>query len=140
MVYPIRYDTRATTERLAREQSGGGAPQLPTIGVIRQPPPGGTTAPTFPSDDQVPTSGTRPKTGPLGLPLPEDIMRRRREEEERTEIRTAILVGCRPTERHACPASLRTTELCPEGRAVLMTTSRRCSIWLTLPPTAISER
>ncbi|HLM23672.1 MAG TPA: VWA domain-containing protein [Pyrinomonadaceae bacterium] len=83
MVYPIRYDTRATTERLAREQSGGGAPQLPTISVIRQPPPGGTTAPTFPGDDQVPTSGTRPKTGPFGLPLPEDIMRRRREEEER---------------------------------------------------------
>jgi von Willebrand factor type A domain len=85
MFYPIRYDTRATTERLAREQSGGGAPQLPTIGVIRQPPPGGTTAPTFPSDDQVPTSGTRPRTGPFGLPLPEDIMRRRREEEERRD-------------------------------------------------------
>jgi Mg-chelatase subunit ChlD len=85
MVYPIRYDTRATTERLAREQSGGGAPQLPTIGVIRQPPPGGTTAPTFPSDDQVPTSGTRPRTGPFGLPLPEDIMRRRREEEDRRD-------------------------------------------------------
>ena len=83
MVYPIRYDTRATTERLAREQSGGGAPQLPTISIIRQPPPGGTTAPTFPGDDQVPTSGTRPKTGPFGLPLPEDIMRRRREEEAR---------------------------------------------------------
>ncbi len=80
MVYPIRYDTRATTERLAREQSEGG-PALPTISVIRQPPPGGTTAPTFPGDDQVPTSGTRPKTGPFGLPLPEEIMRRRREEE-----------------------------------------------------------
>lgn len=85
MVYPIRYDTRATTERLAREQSGGGVAQLPTIGVIRQPPPGGTTAPTFPSDDQVPTSGSRPKTGPFGLPLPEEIMRRRREEEARRD-------------------------------------------------------
>ncbi len=86
MDYPIRYDTRATTERLAREQSGGGAPQLPTISVIRQPPPGGTTAPTFPGgDDQVPTAGTRPKTGPFGLPLPEDIMRRRREEEIRRD-------------------------------------------------------
>jgi hypothetical protein len=85
MVYPIRYDTRATTERLAREQSGGGAPQLPTIGVIRQPPPSGTTAPTFPGGEQVPTSGTRPKTGPLGLPLPEEIMRRRREEETRRD-------------------------------------------------------
>ena len=83
MVYPIRYDTRATTERLAREQAGGGAP-LPTISVIRQPP-SGTTAPTFPGDDQIPTSGTRPKTGPFGLPLPEDIMRRRREEESRRD-------------------------------------------------------
>ena len=85
MFYPIRYDTRATTERLAREQSGGGVAQLPTISVIRQPPPGGTTAPTFPGGEQVPTSGTRPKTGPLGLPLPEEIMRRRREEETRRD-------------------------------------------------------
>ena len=81
MVYPIRYDTRATTERLAREQSGQGAPQLPTISVIRQPPPGGTTAPTFPGDDQVPTRGTTQRTGPLGLPSADEIMRRRREEE-----------------------------------------------------------
>lgn len=81
-VYPIRYDTRATTERLAREQSGQMTPSLPTISVIRQPPPSGTTAPTFPGDDQqTPTSGSRPKTGPFGLPLPEEIMRRRREEE-----------------------------------------------------------
>lgn len=80
-VYPIRYDTRATTERLAREQSSQATPQLPTISVIRQPPPGGTTAPTFPSDDQVPTTGSTRKTGPFGLPLPEEIMRRRREEE-----------------------------------------------------------
>ena len=79
-VYPIRYDTRATSEKLAREQAGE---QLPTISVIRQPPPSGTTAPTFPGDDQVPTTGTRPKTGPFGLPLPEEILRRRREEEER---------------------------------------------------------
>jgi len=86
MFYPLRYDTRATTERLAREQSGGGGvAQLPTISVIREPPPGGTTAPTFPGGDQVPTSGTRPKTGPLGLPLPEEIMRRRREEETRRD-------------------------------------------------------
>jgi hypothetical protein len=85
MVYPIRYDTRATTERLAHEQAAGGAPQLPTIGVIRQPPPSGTTAPTFPGGEQVPTSGTRPKTGPFGLPLPEEIMRRRRDEEARRD-------------------------------------------------------
>jgi len=81
VVYPIRYDTRATTERLAREQASETSPQLPTISVIRQPPPGGTTAPTFPGGDPVPTSGTKRTTGPFGLPLPEEIMRRRRDEE-----------------------------------------------------------
>lgn len=81
VVYPIRYDTRATTERLAREQSEQVTPSLPTISVIRQPPPSGTTAPTFPGGEGVPTSGTPRRTGPLGLPLPDEIMRRRREEE-----------------------------------------------------------
>jgi hypothetical protein len=79
--YPIRYDTRATTERLAREQSEQVTPSLPTIETIRKPPPSGTTAPTFPGGDGVPTSGTPRKTGPLGLPLPDEIMRRRRDEE-----------------------------------------------------------
>lgn len=79
VVYPIRYDTRATTERLAREQSSEST--LPTISVIRNPTPGGTTPTTFPGDDPIPTSGTRRTTGPFGLPLPEEIMRRRREEE-----------------------------------------------------------
>jgi Mg-chelatase subunit ChlD len=84
VVYPIRYETRATTERLAREQASQSTPQLPTVDVIRRPP-SGTTAPTFPSDDSIPTSGTTRKTGPFGLPLPEDIMRRRREDERRRE-------------------------------------------------------
>lgn len=79
--YPIRYDTRATTERLAREQASQTAPVLPTIDVIRNPTPGGTTAPTFPGGDPIPTTGTRRTTGPFGLPSPEEIMRRRREEE-----------------------------------------------------------
>jgi Mg-chelatase subunit ChlD len=79
--YPIRYDTRATTEALAREQSGQSTPSLPTINVIRQPPPSGTTAPTFPDGDGIPTSGSSRKTGPLGLPLPDEIMRRRRDDE-----------------------------------------------------------
>ena len=83
VVYPIRYETRATTERLAREQSEGGGPQLPTINVIRNPTPGGTTPTTFPSDDPIPTTGTNRKTGPLGLPSADEIMRRRREEERR---------------------------------------------------------
>lgn len=81
IIYPIRYETRATTERLAREQASGISPQLPTINVIRQPPPGGTTAPTFPGDDPTATSGTQRRTGPLGLPSADEIMRRRREEE-----------------------------------------------------------
>ena len=79
VVYPIRYDTRATTEQLAREQSGQTTQQLPTIDVIRKPPTG-TTAPTFPGGDPVPTVGTQ-RTGPFGLPLPDEILRRRREEE-----------------------------------------------------------
>jgi Ca-activated chloride channel homolog len=60
IVYPIRYDTRAETEKLAREQTDDPGRQLPTIGVIRTPP-AGTTAPTFPSDDpnSVPTGGAR---------------------------------------------------------------------------------
>jgi hypothetical protein len=79
VIYPIRYDTRATTERLAREQAGQTMPQLPTIDVIRAPP-SGTTPPTFPGGDPVPTTTTR-RTGPFGLPLPDDIARRRREDE-----------------------------------------------------------
>ena len=81
VVYPIRYDTRATTEKLAREQSEQVTPSLPTLGTIRQPPPSGTTAPTFPGGDGVPTSGSQQKTGPFGLPSAGEIMRRRRDEE-----------------------------------------------------------
>jgi Mg-chelatase subunit ChlD len=77
VVYPIRYDTRATTEQLAREQAGG-ASQLPTIDVIRKPAPGGTTPPTFPGGDPVPTQTQR--TGPFGLPMPDTVMRRPRTE------------------------------------------------------------
>jgi VWA domain-containing protein len=78
VVYPIRYDTRAQTEAIARQQEANG-PALPTIDVIRQPPSGGT-APTFPGGDPVPTSGSQ-RTGPFGLPTAGEIMRRRREEE-----------------------------------------------------------
>ena len=83
VVYPIRYETRATTERLAREQSSGGGSTLPTIDVIRNPTPNGTTPTTFPGENPIPTTGTPRKSGPLGLPLPDEILRRRREEEER---------------------------------------------------------
>jgi Mg-chelatase subunit ChlD len=87
VVYPIRYATRATTERLAREQSGQTGPQLPTIDVVRKPPTG-TTPPTFPGGDPVPTVGNQRRTGPFGLPMPDDIVRRRREEERDREERS----------------------------------------------------
>jgi len=79
IVYPIRYDTRAETEAMVRRQAEETGPQLPTIGVIRTPP-SGTTVPTFPSDDpdSVPTRGTKPGGGILGLPSPAEIMRGRR--------------------------------------------------------------
>ena len=83
LVYPIRYDTRALTEQLAREQMEG--PQLPTSDVIRRPAPG-TTPPTFPGGDP-PITTSRNKTGPLGLPSAEEILRRRREEERRRDER-----------------------------------------------------
>ena len=75
IVYPIRFDTRAETERIARQQQGdqGGVP-LPTSTVIRQPP-AGTTPPTFPSDEPfpVPTGSSRRSS----LPIPEILNRRR---------------------------------------------------------------
>lgn len=80
IVYPIRYETRDESERIAREAGDDPAAQLPTIDVIHRAP-SGTTAPTFPSDDpgSVPTGGQRSKTGPLGLPTAAEILRRRRE-------------------------------------------------------------
>lgn len=101
IVYPIRYDTRATTERLAREQAG--QPQLPTLDVIRRPP-SGTTAPTFPGGDPIPTTGGgQPRTGPFGLPTADEILRRRREEERRREEDRASRPGAgipdRPPDR-----------------------------------------
>jgi VWFA-related protein len=85
IVYPIRYDTRAATEQLAREQADQAQPQLPTMEVIRRPP-SGTTAPTFPSDNpsSIPTSTRR--EGVLGLPPADEILRRRRESERDREI------------------------------------------------------
>ena len=78
IVYPIRYETRDQTERIAREAVEDPANELPTIGVIHKAP-SGTTAPTFPGDDPIPTTGQRPKTGPFGLPTAEEIMRGRRQ-------------------------------------------------------------
>ena len=88
IVYPIRYETRAETERLARQQQDEVMPELPTRGVINRPAPG-TTAPTFPSDDQstVPTGGQTKPSGPFGLPSASEILRRRREAERRRDER-----------------------------------------------------
>lgn len=82
IVYPIRYETRAQSERIARDATESQGPQLPTIDVLRREPPG-TTAPTFPSDDPqtAPTSGQRKTTGPFGLPTADEIMRRRPRED-----------------------------------------------------------
>jgi Mg-chelatase subunit ChlD len=66
IVYPIRFDTRDETERLARkQQQETNGSQLPTSDIIRQSP-NGTTPTTFPSDEPFPTKGT-PRAS---LPLP----------------------------------------------------------------------
>lgn len=66
IVYPIRFETRAFTERLARQQAqdSSGGP-LPTSSILRQPPTG-TTQTTFPSDDPFPV----PPQKRSSLPIP----------------------------------------------------------------------
>ena len=74
IVYPIRFDTRAETERLARkQQQETNGSQLPTSDIIRQPP-NGTTPTTFPSDEPFPTKGM-PRS-PLPIPPPSVIFGR----------------------------------------------------------------
>lgn len=77
IVYPIRYETRAEAERIARDSANEPSSGLPTIDVVRGP---GTTPTTFPSDEpsSIPTSGQR-RTGPFGLPSAADILRGRRD-------------------------------------------------------------
>ena len=59
IVYPIRFDTRAETERLARQQDAQtNGVSLPTSDVIRKTSPG-TTTPTFPSDEPPPAGQAR---------------------------------------------------------------------------------
>lgn len=68
IVYPIRFETRAFTEQLARkqaqEQEGG---PLPTSGILRQPPTG-TTQTTFPSDDPFPVPAQKRSSLPIPPP------------------------------------------------------------------------
>jgi hypothetical protein len=74
IVYPIRFDTRAETEKLARKQQAEtNGVQLPTSDIIRQPP-NGTTPTTFPGDDPFPSKGT-PRQ-PLPIPPPSVIFGR----------------------------------------------------------------
>ncbi len=79
VVYPIRYNTRAESERIARQGAVEENPELATIDVIRKPS-SGTTAPTFPDEDQDPRDGPPSRepgnTGPLGLPTAAEILRR----------------------------------------------------------------
>jgi hypothetical protein len=118
LVYPIRYNTRKDTERIARQQSDQ-VPQLPTIAVIRTPP-AGTTVPTFPSDDPspIPTSGTRNKTGPFGLPLPDEILRRRREDRQRDQDRNrdGLPPDRLPPTAGRRPGGTDTRDRWPDGR------------------------
>ena len=113
IVYPIRYETRADTERIARQQQDDTMPQLPTRDVINRPAPG-TTAPTFPSDDQstIPTAGQSKTTGPFGLPSAAEILRRRREaERERSERETGGYprTGDPPSAESKYPGDRRTS-------------------------------
>jgi hypothetical protein len=132
LVYPIRYNTREATERIARQQSDQ-APQLPTIGVLRTPP-SGTTGPTFPGDDPspIPSAGTRNKTGPFGLPLPDEIMGRRREEERVSRDRDRLPTDRLPPASDGRPGSWpdRTTD--PHGRPGGSSTRGQDSIGMML--------
>lgn len=80
VVYPIRYNTRAESERIARASDGEvDGRELPSIDVIQKAK--GGTQPTFPGDDdprEGPPVGQPPATGPLGLPSAAEIMRRSR--------------------------------------------------------------
>lgn len=77
IVYPIRFDTRADTERLARqEEAEQNGRQLPTTDVIRR---GRTTTPTtFPSDEPSHIPERQPTRNPLPILNPEVIFGRRR--------------------------------------------------------------
>jgi VWA domain-containing protein len=78
VVYPIRYETRAETEKSLRQSTG---PELPTIDIVRRNP-GGTTPPTFPGGDPLPIPrrpGDSQIPGDVSrLPPPSVIFPRRR--------------------------------------------------------------
>src|SRR2546423_5062484 len=79
IVYPIRFNTRAETERLAREQDAAtNGVGLPTgNGSIIRTPPVGTTPTTFPGEDPFPVPDQKRPTNTLPLPGPPVIFGRR---------------------------------------------------------------
>ncbi len=109
VVYPIRYNTRAEAERIARRTSEEIDPELATIDVIRKSK-GGTTEPTFPNDDprEGPPPGQPSSTGPLGLPTAAEIMRRSR--------RSVPRPGEPSTERRTTPGAPRKPKSETESR------------------------
>jgi hypothetical protein len=77
IVYPIRFDTRADAERIARQQdAASNGVGLPTSPVLRSPPIG-TTPTTFPSEDPFPVPDQKRTTTTLPLPDPRVIFGRR---------------------------------------------------------------
>ncbi|HYX29518.1 MAG TPA: VWA domain-containing protein, partial [Pyrinomonadaceae bacterium] len=73
IVYPIRFDTRAETERLARQQEAeSNGVGLPTSGNILRLPTGGGTPTTFPGSDPSSSVPTMPR-GSLPIPPPSVI-------------------------------------------------------------------
>lgn len=75
IVYPIRFDTRAETERIARQQdAASNGVGLPTSPIIRTPP-SGTTPTTFPSEEPFPVPEQK-RTSTLPLPDPRVIFGR----------------------------------------------------------------
>ena len=74
IVYPIRFDTRAFTEALARKQDAAtNGSELPTSSILRRPTSGTPT--TFPGDDPSPVPTQ--KRSSLPLPDPRGIFGRR---------------------------------------------------------------
>ena len=75
IVYPIRYDTRADTERLAREQARAGGQTTDIGSILGGSQPRGTTPTTFPGGTTPPLPSTIP--GTIRLPVPIQLPRRR---------------------------------------------------------------
>ena len=82
IVYPIRFDTRAFTEQIARKQEAEqNGTSLPTSNILRMPTGGGTPT-TFPGNDPSPVPTM--KREPLPIPPPSVIFGRGRYPDPRT--------------------------------------------------------